>query len=298
MRLLFIHGRAQEGRSEAELRSEWTGSLGVGLARAGLEMPDNVQIDVPFYGDKLDEWRDRSRANPEAPLTARGATGDDGFESFYAAVADEALQANGIQEDALLAVARDMGLATNDEEALGQRGPMNWRSVRVMAKALDRLPGVSETFFRKALYDVYIYLEYAQVSDAIHGIVRETMSDEPTVIVGHSLGTVVAYRMLLHEAPIPALRRLVTLGSPLGIAGISRQIKEGPDVPPAPLTWYNALDTRDIVALRPLNARHFFTNPEIINNNRIDNDTRNRHGITGYLNNPEVAKAIYVALTS
>jgi len=46
------------------------------------------------------------------------------------------------------------------------------------------------------------------------------------------------------------------------------------------------------VALNPLNDEFFPTQPEIINSNHVKNQTENRHGIVGYLNDKLVAQQI------
>lgn len=298
MRLLFIHGRSQEGRSSDELRAEWTTALEEGLAKASLTMPAGVSIDVPFYGDVLDAWRDKASETPEAPLNARGATGDEEFEEFLVSVADEMVTARGMNDDDLMEIAREEGLLT-DETSLGARGIANWWSVRVLAQALDRMfPGATDVTLRTFLYDVFIYLKHPSVGQDVHAVVRNLMTDEPTVIVSHSLGTVVTYRMLMEDAPLPGLRQIITLGSPLGIEAISLKMGTLPNVPPAPRVWYNAFDRNDIVALRPLDDRSFPTVPPIRNNDTVDNTTPNQHAISGYLSDENVAKEIYLALTT
>jgi len=62
---------------------------------------------------------------------------------------------------------------------------------------------------------------------------------------------------------------------------------------PAPVAaWYNAFDTRDVVALYPLDASNFPVHPPIENNAKVKNSTDNRHGIAGYLDDAEVAKRV------
>jgi hypothetical protein len=54
------------------------------------------------------------------------------------------------------------------------------------------------------------------------------------------------------------------------------------------------------VALYPLDTAHFPldpTTPAIHNKRDVRNRTRNRHGIAGYLDDKEVARWIYDALT-
>lgn len=53
-RLVFIHGRAQEGKDSVALKAEWVAALGKGLARSGLTLPmADADIRFPYYGDTL-----------------------------------------------------------------------------------------------------------------------------------------------------------------------------------------------------------------------------------------------------
>ena len=56
---------------------------------------------------------------------------------------------------------------------------------------------------------------------------------------------------------------------------------------------YNALDSRDFVALHPLTRPYVSISPEIENNVGVDNSTPNHHGIIGYLGDKNVARKIY-----
>jgi hypothetical protein len=65
---------------------------------------------------------------------------------------------------------------------------------------------------------------------------------------------------------------------------------------PSVNSWSNAFDTRDIVALYPLDPANFPVSPAITNYNKVNNHTDNRHGIDGYLDNPIVTKWVLDAL--
>ena len=61
------------------------------------------------------------------------------------------------------------------------------------------------------------------------------------------------------------------------------------------------MDERDVVALYSLEPAFFPldpANPPIENKRDVRNRTRNRHGISGYLDDKEVAKRIYDALVA
>jgi hypothetical protein len=52
-RLVFIHGRGQEGLDATKLKQDWISVLKTGATNAGLALPDSVEIAFPFYGDRL-----------------------------------------------------------------------------------------------------------------------------------------------------------------------------------------------------------------------------------------------------
>jgi hypothetical protein len=108
---------------------------------------------------------------------------------FVGKVLEEARREQGISDDQVLAEA--------DVEVI-EKGPMNWHCVRAIARALDaHLPGASGATLALVTYDVYHYLRNPGVRDTIEDGVRSAMSaDDETVVVSHSLGTVVTYNLL------------------------------------------------------------------------------------------------------
>ena len=50
------------------------------------------------------------------------------------------------------------------------------------------------------------------------------------------------------------------------------------------------------MALNPLDGKWFPVRPKIVNNSGVDNNTDNRHGIVGYLNDRNVAAQVATAL--
>ncbi len=67
--------------------------------------------------------------------------------------------------------------------------------------------------------------------------------------------------------------------------------------PAAQVGWYNAFDVRDIVSLNPLNDEYFPVDPGVVNNDQVSNGTENRHGIAGYLDDPNVAAQVAGAVS-
>ena len=53
MKLIFVHGRAQEDFGELELKGIWMDALNRGLAKSGLVLPAGVEVDLPYYDGLL-----------------------------------------------------------------------------------------------------------------------------------------------------------------------------------------------------------------------------------------------------
>jgi len=155
---------------------------------------------------------------------------------------------------------------------------------------MDRLPGVNSRFIDLLTRDVYVYLQARAVRMAIDDIVRNAVGTEPSVVVSHSLGTVVSYNVLLQRTEAPRVMRFVTLGSPLGIRGLKRKLDKPLRHPACVGSWFNAYDRRDVVSLVPLDTSTFDIVPAIENRGDVNNFTDSRHGIEGYLADPVVAR--------
>ena len=124
-------------------------------------------------------------------------------------------------------------------------------------------------------------------------------------MVGHSLGSVVAYNVCgsTGESARWKVPLLVTVGSPLAVTEIRKSLRSfAPCRCPSGVgAWFNAMDERDAVALYPLDAGNFPLdpiNPAIENKRDVRNKTQNRHSISGYLDDADVAKRIHDALVA
>lgn len=186
-RLVFIHGRSQQGRTAVEIKSEWMGALREGAGKAGLQVPEAV-VELPFYGDKLDEFARALDIPLAQDIGTRGNPEDTEFLEFQAGVAEDLRKGAGIRDDQ---IDRELGPGPRE------RGPLNWNWVQAILRALDRhAPGMSQQAIESFTRDVFLYTRRAGVRDEIDRIVSASIVEEPTVVVGHSLGSVVAYNIL------------------------------------------------------------------------------------------------------
>jgi hypothetical protein len=288
--LVFVHGRAQQHKDPAALKDSWIDAWQKGLAKSGLSMTiDQSAIHFPYYGDTLAALVDDA---PAPDVVVMGAEPPPEEQEFMAAVLEEARQERAIG---------DADVLVHAEAEIIEEGPMNWRWVRAVAKALDaHLPGASGTTLALVTFDVYHYLKNPGVRDAIEEGVRSAMpSNDETVVVSHSLGTVVTYNLLRREGESRGwtVPLHVTLGSPLAVTAIRGALQPIKDLACAD-AWFNAMDPNDIVALYPLGPPRFDVRPTVENKTDVDNHTGNQHGIAGYLDDPVVARRIHDAVSS
>jgi hypothetical protein len=289
-KLVLIHGRAQQNKDAAALKGEWISAWKKGLAANGLALPiPETDIRFPYYGDTLDQLVAGKSPADAAKVIIKGPKSDAERE-FVLAVMEEVRKKAGISKKEVVAE-----MAADVEE----KGPLNWGWVQAVLKVIDRkVPYGSSTSIALFTKDVFQYLTKSGIRDTIdNGVLAAIQPGEETVVVSHSLGTVVAYSILRREGEARGWKipLFVTLGSPLGITKI-RQSLSPTTFPKCAGAWFNAFDERDVVALYPLEKPYFLVTPKITNKTDVSNHTENRHGIAGYLDDPAVAKTIHDAV--
>ena len=288
MRILMIHGRAQGGKNPDELKEIWVKTLKQGFLAASVTLSDDIEFDFPFYGNKLDEFTEQAKLPTPDEIITKGPGQNTEFEQFMQSVLEEMKNRTAISDDE---VAAEM-----DNGDVQEKGIQNWGWVQAIARVIDKhLTGVSEFTIETFLKDVFLYVNKPAVTSGINEIIELELTEEPTIAIGHSLGSVVGYKCIMGNLDKLNLVKYITVGCPLGIKAISSKLGLLQN-PSGNNGWYNAYDERDVVALNPLDNTYFPTFPSIMNNNMIDNHTDNHHGIIGYLNNAEVAKQIANAL--
>ncbi|MGX1911493.1 trypsin-like serine peptidase [Streptomyces phaeochromogenes] len=282
--LVFLHGRGQQGRNPAELRAEWCGGLVIGLAAAGLAPLDAADVWFPFYGDALAAaMATRERVAPDTATTTAEAyaPADSGARAVYVALLDEAAKATGMPATERGPVAEhvESGLLGGAVAAL-QR-PLSWIAAR---SGLDDV--VIATVFR----DVAAYLDNEPVRDAVlDAVLAEIPDDGETVLVTHSLGTVVALDLFTRLPSRASVPLLVTAGSPLGLDAVYRRLLVGGPVRPPQLgTWINAWAAGDAVSIGCPLGDTWSRVRDVLCVNRKDR----AHDITQYLSHARVAAEI------
>jgi hypothetical protein len=283
LKLLLVHGRGQGGQSADELKKQWLDTLSEGVAKSGHALPKSLDVAFPFYGDTLDRFAAQANLPLSDDIRGRGVAPNNEFLAFQAELAQSIRRGAGITDDQI---------AVEYGDNPKPRGPLNWEWVHAILRAIDKYggglsQGSVETFTR----DVFLYTTRSGVRDAIDDLVKQQLTDQPTVVIAHSLGSIVAYNVLRADPRPLRVPLLLTVGCPLGIRAVRDQLL--PLKFPKPVhRWYNAFDKRDVVALFPLDNDNFPVVPEIVNYADVNNQTDNRHGIVGYLNDRQIGEEV------
>jgi len=295
MKIIYIHGRAQQGK-EASLKNEWDTALTQGFHAAGLSWPPGVTSEAPFYGDVLAKATDQADAGDVFGLVRLGPnpSEDRAKREFYRQFLLEIAAAKGISEEEIAAEA-------TEPVPLGME---NWRLINGLLRKLNEIRVVADFSIEQITRDVFYYLEYRYIRQFVDKIAEDGIpTSESCVVVSHSLGTMVAYNVLARRVAakgggLTNVSAWITLGSPLGIKAVYDRLPSdgGPRRAPFGIPeWYNARDPVDVVALHPIPESLFAHPPAVENSSHVKNQTSNHHGIEGYLNDPSVARRIYLA---
>ncbi|MDH6116009.1 hypothetical protein ABH930_002128 [Kitasatospora sp. GAS204A] len=231
-RVVAVHGVGQQQLGEQSLLRSWYPALSDGLRRAGATELPVAEVAMGFYGDLF---------RPPGGMLAAGDP------PYTAADVDE-----GLEQDLLLAWWQ--AAAEVDERVVPPGAQTLARAPRSVQAALRALAGsrfFSDLALRALVFDlkqVSRYLTDHQLRSVARERVTALIGADTRVVVGHSLGSVVAYEALC-ALPGHGVRALVTLGSPLGIPMIFDRLQPEPGGWPAVLAWTNVADAGDVVAL-------------------------------------------------
>ncbi|MDZ4828096.1 MAG: hypothetical protein SGJ13_16790 [Actinomycetota bacterium] len=160
---------------------------------------------------------------------------------------------------------------------------------------LDKLKDAADgALFDRTVDMVTTMSTMPDLSDRIQGRVASLVKDDTRVIIGHSLGSIVAYRALSRH-PEWKVHTLVTLGSPLGAEFVQSVLAQNPGPgawPGSVESWVNVAAVTDKIA-RP--ARLATTFGDRVEDHLVDNGARG-HDPEPYLNAAATGGAIARAL--
>lgn len=248
-RILAVHGIGQQFNGEAIIQDKWWLALRSGLSLANHELPDSpIELSCAFYGHLF-----RKRGT-------------------LAIAKDYRAEDVSTEEAALLHL---LWQGAAEAESGSVPSPQEYEEARTLARtpqiiqralsALSRSSfwgGLSQSALIGDLKQVVRYLNDPSVHEDVLRIVVDKITPETKVVLGHSLGSVVAYEALCCKPE--SVVSFVTLGSPLGIRNlIFDKLTPHPDSMgigkwPDPVKfWTNIAEKGDVVALEKKLAQRF-----------------------------------------
>lgn len=304
--IVLVHGVAQQQKAAALLAAALIPALAGGIENARDQLPQDarqladtlvsriksgvVTVVPAFYGalflePRLETNDEKEFADSFAAAWLKAASERDlngrvGRAATHAA--DELRQIHAV------------GQAQGAGHLLGQA-----------IQAFSKVPGLGKVLIGGAtklvptLAQVTKYMLDQAVQQTIRDSVRRLITPDTRVLIGHSLGSIVAYdvaRTMDQHLPL-----LLTLGSPLGLHTVVYE-KLNPQPPAFPERvgrWVNIADREDYIAstsdLRPLfstgkPAHARFDNVASVNNGDEP------HALDRYLTKPETGLALLEAL--
>jgi hypothetical protein len=260
--IILVHGIDNEQLTPDGVVAEWLPALAGGVRLAGRpdladrlwpprSRPDAIECRSAFYGELFRTKDRQGGADGLRELTPEQAAFAEGLAlEWLERIAERApaSSADGAQARFALDLARDpkqveaQGIGNVERQILKTLARNSWLARVGMA--------VAERFVVRALIQVTRYLSDEMIRALAQQQVLNLVEDDTRVIIGHSLGSVVAYESA-HRLVQP-LPLLLTLGSPLGLRTIVTDRLRPP--PPFPLgvgRWVNVADREDVVAAEP-----------------------------------------------
>lgn len=285
-RILLIHGIAQQYNSGPKLAHDWWLALKGGLEVAGYSALahgiTSADVEVAFFGDLFRPQI--AKAGAEVPYTSADINPGlelDLMKVWYQAVAEQ-----------------DPTLAP--EVAVKAFGSVPAQMMLHRLLRSRTLAGVAERAFIGHLKQVTAYLSDDSVKEHVLQLVNDRITPDTAVIIGHSLGSIIAYEFLVSHAP-SQVNLFVSVGSPLGIRNLifdrltPRPVGNLGAWPGETPKWVNIADKDDVVALCKNLAPLFSSGDRYIDDQPVDNG-RHPHRMDRYLSAVETGAALGAVL--
>jgi pimeloyl-ACP methyl ester carboxylesterase len=188
-------------------------------------------------------------------------------------------------------------------DAAGLRAPTPvtaQRAVNALLRSRSVSSAVAERFLLGSLRQVHWYFTRDQVREAARQSVAARIEPDTRVLVGHSLGSVVAYEALCANPGWP-VRALVTVGSPLGMPKLIFDRLHPPPArgkgawPDGVAVWSNLCDRHDVVASVKRLGPLFGDGTLAVADEVVDNGWK-VHDLSRHLTARETGRAILAGL--
>jgi hypothetical protein len=281
--IVGVHGIAQQLLSAEQLEGDWEPALRGGVSEAGGTVSKGV-LQMAFYGAL---YRDPGNKRAAGDKTWRPEDVQDDEEELLRAWWQAA-------------AAAEPGRVTSATAVTRGTPPAVQKGLLALARS-SFFTNVTQSAMIGDLKQVRRYLREPALRQAACEAVHRAVKPDTRLIIGHSLGSVVAYEALHRYSQEPnwtQVRCFITIGSPLGIPNLIFDAlhptpQDGKGVwPPHIERWSNISDDGDVVALRKELAPLF---PGALTDYRVSNEAK-AHDAKPYLTARITGQAVIDAL--
>lgn len=266
--IVAIHGINMHQSLRTAMQRDWQTAIVEGLANVRSPHAQTLSVECAFYGH---EYNDGKAAG----------------EHEYDATDIEP----GFETELVLAIGA--GLDDADDQAKLYLPDIMQRTLATIQRS-ELFEG-RDSFLISFVKQVDRYLSDPGFRSLVHDEIGTAMAQSPRIVIGHSLGSVIAYGWLRENDPGHSVA-LITLGSPLGFEAIRRRVgwrHDGPGWRGQVRSWTNIAAGHDAVAMVKKLAPLY--SPDIIDL-PCDNPRKSAHAAISYLANVRTARAIDRAL--
>ncbi len=284
-----IHGIGKEQLGRRQMLAEWGPAFGDGLERAASGPVAAPAFDLVYYADlflrKPSDGPARKGSGPDTEDMASWLTDPD----------------DGTTQEELLDALSDIVGAQDiaDAEAAPAKGYTRVpTSVQRVLRAVDRRYGPGAALlYVGAFRQVRRYLGDSALKQEVDDRVDAAVPADCRVLMGHSLGSVVAFEYVRRHGR-RRLDLLLTMGSPLGLRMVRSRMPNPRygavhGLPVGVRSWVNVLDPRDPVT----GGRHLADWWPKVDDRQVDNQA-DAHSVTRYLGKRETGAAVREVLAA
>ncbi|EWM12647.1 hypothetical protein [Kutzneria sp. 744] len=270
--IVAIHGIFMHRSSRREMHDSWLAKISEGLRDTRSPHAESVTLECAFYGHEYND----GKAGPERNYRPEEI-------------------APGFETELIISIGAEIKDDYGDREGdkLYLPGPLQKALAKIQRSRLfEGRDSVLISFVKQ----VDRYLNDPAFRALVQDEVGAAMTEHPRLVIGHSLGSVVAYDWLQRNV-LPNRPVLLTLGSPLGLESVRRRLHQPADRsrwPDGARSWTNIAAGHDAVAMVKELAPLYHPDVDDV---PCTNPRATAHHATSYLSNVRVSRSIDAALT-
>ncbi|OTU44966.1 hypothetical protein CAT37_07020 [Acinetobacter pittii] len=290
MKIIFIHGMNQQNYTAHRLKEHWLKVFKLGLKQMPCKVNvRDLHIHMPFYGDLMTKYQLSNQLDLNTLLPKSF------FNNYFPINVHPSNPPTREHTPfvPLLRPSTDQTDKSFSERLYLTSQLVKDRVLKELVVLLNNFPKLHESLIQQFLIETYMYLSNPEFMEEVHQrILKKMREDEDYIVVGHSLGSVIAFQLLSDPSYQFSVKRFITLASPLSFRVIQSKLASPISRPTCIYgDWFNFYSQDDFLTAFPLCEAPFNFEPAIINQ-KIYTFANQPHEILGYLQHPSVIKAI------